>query len=303
MSQSDEVANAGAYEANLHFLRRLRQQVQRFTIRRPRRVFELLLRLIGPDEPRRIVRTENGVLAYINPYNEIGRHILETGSYEKENEALFRNYIQYGDAVLDVGANEGVCTALFGILVGTTGTVVAVEPQSRLRDLIEINCRLNNLPDFRVFRNALGDEPGTTARIALYSALNSGMSSFAKRYHSTTGYEDVTFTSIEHIMNQCGIQRFNFVKVDTEGFEVEVVKAMMPVIRNGGIDHLYVDYHDQILIGRGIDGNDLHDSILAAGMAVSSGSRQLKNSYILYSRHGVAGARPNKGTPANLPTR
>jgi hypothetical protein len=182
-----------AYDANKRYLCQIREKLGRFTQKRPRKFYEKLLRLLSPDEVRRIVRTDKGLLLYINPFNDIGRHVLSMGSYEQENEDLFRQQIKPGDIVLDVGANEGIFAALFGSLVGPQGKVIAVEPQSRLRDLIEINCRLNNLTNYHLFQNALGGTAGGTARIALYSGLNSGMSSLVKTYNSTTGYEEVAF--------------------------------------------------------------------------------------------------------------
>jgi FkbM family methyltransferase len=273
-----------AYEANKRYLSQIREKLGKFTHKRPRKIYEKLLRLLSPDEVRRIVRTERGLLLYINPFNDIGRHILSMGSYEQENEELFRQQIKPGDIVLDVGANEGIFAALFGSLVGHEGKVIAVEPQSRLRDLIEINCRLNDLTNYHLFQNALGGTAGGTARIALYSGLNSGMSSLVKTYNSTTGYEDVAFITIDQILQSCGIDHLDFVKVDTEGFEVEVVHTLLPLIKTGRVGKLYVDYHDAILATRSLSGDELHAQVLKAGMTVVTGSRATKDSYILYAR-------------------
>src|SRR4029453_335880 len=138
----------GSYLANETFLRDLLGRFGTFTKRRPKRFYELLLRLLVPGEVRRIVRLEFGLTYYANPLNHIGRHVLECGGYEIQNLQTFRRHIRAADIVLDVGANEGYFTAFFGLLTGPEGRVIAVEPQSRLCDLIEINCRLNGITSF-----------------------------------------------------------------------------------------------------------------------------------------------------------
>ena len=50
---------------------------------------------------------------------------------KQETVAIFNSELASGQVVLDIGANEGVFSALCGKIVGKDGLVIAIEPQSR----------------------------------------------------------------------------------------------------------------------------------------------------------------------------
>lgn len=58
----------------------------------------------------------------------------------------------------------------------------------------------------------------------------------------------------------------DFVKVDVEGYEKEVVEGMVPAIGAGPVRALLLDYHASVLKKRGINSRDIENMVLAAGM-------------------------------------
>src|SRR5437899_1542781 len=118
------------------------RRFKRLTRARPRFLYEFLIKVLAPAEIRRIVRLEQGILLYINPLNHLGHGVLDPSGYEPETFDVLARYIEPGQVVCDIGANEGIFTAYMGKLVGPEGKVLAVEPQSRLRDVLDITCRL-----------------------------------------------------------------------------------------------------------------------------------------------------------------
>jgi FkbM family methyltransferase len=191
---------------------------------------------------------------------------------------------------LDIGANEGFFSALAGRCVGPQGLVLAVEPQRRLRDVIELNLRLNDVRRFRVYRNAFGGADGTAGRIHLYPSLNSGVASIGRRYRLARRADDFTFVDLARIMQDCSIGKVDFVKVDVEGFEHRVVRSLLPHLTAGVIGGLHIDFHAPLLRAAGIEPTDVHQSILDEGYQVALGDAQHLNSYLLYERADATSA-------------
>jgi len=65
----------------------------------------------------------------------VARQMEQSGSYEAHLTAVFERYCEPGMTVVDVGANIGYYSLLASRLVGPSGRVVAIEPNSE-------NCRL-----------------------------------------------------------------------------------------------------------------------------------------------------------------
>ena len=244
-------------------------------------------RVASPSVHRTIVQSSVQVRAYVHPHTHLGHSLLTTGHYEVETEEIFRSELRQGDVFLDVGANEGFLSALAANLVGPTGWVIAVEPQSRLQSLIEINLRLNDARQYRIFQRAIGDTSTGVGHINLYPETNSGQSSLMKkpRFGWTTlrqDQEEIRFITPADILRDCAVDRFDLVKVDVEGFEHKVVDALLPVIQAGRVRKLLLDYHAAILARSGIDPEAIHQKLLDAGMRVVRGDSTHLQSYLLY---------------------
>src|SRR5690242_2523333 len=83
---------------------------------------------LSPPVHRVVVNSALPLRAYVHPHSHLGRSLLKTGHYEPETEEIFRSELHKGNVFLDIGANEGFLTAFAATLVGSTGTVIAVEP-------------------------------------------------------------------------------------------------------------------------------------------------------------------------------
>jgi FkbM family methyltransferase len=260
----------------------------------PPLIRELWERLSSAQAQRVIVQSTLPLRAYVHPQTHLGHSLLTSGRYEVETEDIFRSELRPADVFLDIGANEGFLCAYAATLVGPTGWVIAVEPQSRLQSLIEINLRLNDARQFHILQRAIGDESSATAHINLYPETNSGQSSLMKkpRFGWTAirrEQEEVRFITPAEILRDCGLERFDFIKVDVEGFEHKVVDALLPLIRAGRVRKLLLDYHAAILAKFGIDPAGIHQKLLDSGMFVARGDAAQLQSYLLYYHAALRG--------------
>jgi FkbM family methyltransferase len=271
-------------EANKVYATNLLQRFDWIRNIRPARVGSLLLRLLAPDERRRIVPTALGLQCYVDPFSHLGRNIIESGHFEPETEEIFRKYVGPGDVFLDIGANEGFFSTLAGTLVGEKGFVIAIEPQSRLREIIEINLLINRVNRHRIFRNAIGGRDGDSGTINLWPAFNSGASSIVQQYRFSSEVDHFQFIAPERVLAESGVDHVDFVKIDVEGYEGEVINSLAPLMKEGKIRRVFVDYHRAILETRGIDPRKIEQDILSAGYRRTLGDTSNFESYFLYER-------------------
>ncbi len=229
---------------------------------RPMVVGALAANVLAPAR-RTIVSSGDGLAYYVDPLSNFGRTLVSNGRYEVETEQLIRNHLRGGDSFLDVGANEGYFSVLAASVVGVTGYVAAVEPQGRLCEIILINLALNGA-NGAVFHGALGGAKGESTELFHSPALNTGYSSVVKRPRFTRSSETVAVLAPDELLG--GRDALALVKVDVEGFEDGVVRSLLPLLQQGKVKALLLDYHASILQARGVQPVAIEQMVLDAGL-------------------------------------
>jgi FkbM family methyltransferase len=196
---------------------------------------------------------------------------------------VFEAVVKEGDTVIDIGANEGAFTCLALRIVGQRGRVIAVEPQPDLRSIIEINCAINNFTNVQIETAALS--PNKTEIMYMFPRINSGSSSIVRSYRwrkRTTMVAGIGFTEL---MQKYAVTTVDFVKIDVEGYEPEVLESMFECIMAGRIKNIFVDFHGSILERRGIDARKI-DQKMTEYMTRTAEGKGLSG-YVLYSMLGA----------------
>jgi FkbM family methyltransferase len=131
-----------------------------------------------------------------------------------------------GDVVFDVGANIGCYSLQSSKAVGKTGRVFAFEPNSASFELLSKNVRVNHANNVAPFRLALG-RFASTASLNIYN--KAGNSSFYRKDQEAglkqIGVESVQVKTLDEIASQHKIDNLRVLKIDTEGYELEVLKG------------------------------------------------------------------------------
>lgn len=249
---------------------------------RPMILGEVILRLLVRSERRRLFELGDGTRLFLDPLSHAGRTILEFGCLEPDTESSLRQYLPAGGSFLDIGANEGVLSALAARLVGSSGLVVAVEPQSQLADLVEVNIRLNGQCRSVVFCAALGGVAGDSMSLNLYPSLNSGASSLVSRYRFSWAREEVEFVGPSEVFAPLETGVFDLVKIDVEGFEGRVVRCLGEQLSEGRVRRLLVDYHAPQLQQLGESPSDIDEFIRGCGFVRYEG--EPVSGYAMYER-------------------
>ena len=231
---------------------------------RPQPLAVLLGKVVAGWQRRRLVELPNGIIYHFDPVTQFASRWFELGAYEQGTEAIFRAEINADDVVLDVGANEGYFTVMAAQLAHR-GRVIAVEPQARCVEAIGRNLAANAILNCIIQPVALGQTQGA-GQIQLMPEINTGASSLVRSYRWSRQTQPVEIIDAGTLAARVGVQGFDFVKIDVEGYEPEVVEGLLPLLRAGRVKKLLLDYHDRLLAARGFRPEDIHAQIIATGM-------------------------------------
>lgn len=151
---------------------------------------------------------------------------LEKRKHRKRMIAHYREYIQNGDLVFDVGANLGERTKVFRTL---GAKVIAIEPtkycSEYLTKLFEGDKNVIVVP------KALGEKEGVgeihiNEKLPVLSTMSNKWateSRFSKDYQWEKN-EQISITTLDTLIAQFGTPKF--CKIDVEGFEYQVLSGL-----------------------------------------------------------------------------
>jgi FkbM family methyltransferase len=130
-----------------------------------------------------------------------------------------------GDTVLDVGAFKGDTAIYFADLVGASGKVISFEPvKSNYQDLVH-NIRQNGLEHIVLPVNKGCGSASGSIRIA--TAPQGSPWAF---FSPERGVEDIYVTTVDEFVAGEGLERVDFIKLDVEGVEREVIMGAKKTI-------------------------------------------------------------------------
>jgi FkbM family methyltransferase len=148
-----------------------------------------------------------------------------------KNHVYERFPIQKGSTVVDVGANIGIFTILASRLVGDRGAVVAVEPTPSSFRLMKRNISLNGCVNVKTVMAALGEKE-SVGMLNMYQR-NIVNSFFSRDKTDGTAKHSarVQIKTLDGLTNELGLNGLDFLKIDTEGYEVPILKGGIETIR------------------------------------------------------------------------
>lgn len=171
-----------------------------------------------------IKQCKRGFFAYNQFDLVVGRSLEHYGEWCDEELDLFKEIINPGDIILDVGAYLGTHTVFFAKEVGPLGKVLAFEPQRSSFQMLCTNLTLNALYNTHCFQVGLSDEQGQVKLPVVdpYEGKNYGGIPIE-------GYiEGETLALIP--IDLLDLKQCNHIKIDVEGMEEKVLKGAVKTI-------------------------------------------------------------------------
>jgi FkbM family methyltransferase len=232
---------------------------------------------------RKPYATRYGVFA-VSPISYLGADLLRIGEYEPAMVAVLHKYLRPGGTFVDLGASEGYFSVIASALVGVGGRVIAVEPQSRLQEVIHTNLELNDCSNVEVFQMLVAGQDGELS-LTLTPELNTGASSIhpsRQKLRAMMAVEQVPSRTMASFLQFAQVGMCDLMKTDIEGAEWDVLMNAGEALRSGIIRRLVLEIHNSILEARGLCGRDLHEFLLACGYQVDCSLGPW-----VYSREGI----------------
>lgn len=157
------------------------------------------------------------------------KYILGTQEVYK-TEAFIKNF-KKGEILFDIGAHVGYFSAMAALINNGTGGVFAFEPRPMNAMFFRKHMKKNKFQNVSLFEAAVGDSEKTVK-------FDPGKGS-ATGHVSTGGRMKVRQVSIDKMLKEGLLPVPDFIKIDVEGGEIEVLKGLTEIISN---------HHPKILV-------------------------------------------------------
>jgi FkbM family methyltransferase len=184
------------------------------------RLYETALKLCRNRPDSIEVGVKDGRRLSANLTTGMHDQVFFLGEFERAVTRIAASLIKPGDVCLDVGANFGWYTTLFGARIGDRGGVHSFEPVPATFRELERNIELMGSPANVYLNNmALGDKPGTVV-LNLFEGLPTGHASLSSQGRADASAFDCPMITLDSYLEEKGIEKVDLVKVDIEGAEI-----------------------------------------------------------------------------------
>ncbi|MGI0058014.1 MAG: FkbM family methyltransferase [Nitrosarchaeum sp.] len=162
------------------------------------------------------------------------------GIYEEFETNIVKKEVKQGDVVIDIGANIGYFTLIFAKLVGDKGKVFAFEPDPTNFELLKKNVEINGYKNVVLEQKALSDNQGKMM-LSLNKVNTAGHQLDFKNEKSSNSVE-VDVLSLDKYFSKHIID-INFIKMDVEGAESNIIQGMTNILKNSKSLKMIVEYN------------------------------------------------------------
>jgi FkbM family methyltransferase len=184
------------------------------------------------------------IWVHIDTLYPIEREML-TGCYEWESVEIIDRYVKGGDICIDVGANVGPLSFALAKKVRPDGRVYACEPGPFLFRRLVSNVHLNPAYENLLLPFELGFSDQKETRQWNEDRQNRGNAGFL--FQQPNRPESIQLIPLDDFAEEQRFQKLNFIKLDVEGMEYEVIKGALRTIEK----HKPILYYETGLYEKG----------------------------------------------------
>jgi FkbM family methyltransferase len=179
----------------------------------------------------------------------LGPHLIRHGCFEPWLMRYIEEALRPGMVFIDVGANVGFFTLVGAAVVGRSGRVIAIEALPKLVPIVRDNLQINGF-DYHssILPFAAAREEGevTFYEFGRYKGGNTLVPEIAAAtcnvlLEETTPIK-VKARTLTSMLAETKIAKADLIKIDVEGYEVEVLEGAMQFLRAQSSLHLIVEW-------------------------------------------------------------
>lgn len=214
----------------------------------------LLVRSIPEGYAKSIIKNASGFVVNLLPKKVISVNIkgtrlrmyedrvFDTKLLAKEISGYNSYYnLKKGDIVIDAGAYSGLFTIYAAKKVGSTGKVIAYEPDPYNWVILNKNIELNNLKNVEVVKKGLFDKVDSLPFDV--QSVGSNIVSIDHAFHNRKTINHINVAPLDEEIKRLGLKKVNFIKMDIEGAEIEAMKGATQTLKHKSINLAIASYH------------------------------------------------------------
>ncbi len=176
---------------------------------------------------------EEGSIEFANWENPLAPRKVLTQSEVN----FFKKFIPKGSFAIDIGSNVGDTTVPMALAAGKDGLVLGFEPNPHIFKILTNNADLNpGKVNIVPLHFAITDNDGEFYyQSSEASFANGGISEQPTKYHgSYLLSEKIRGINLEKYLHHHyadRIEQLSFIKIDTEGYDKEIIRSIQPVLK------------------------------------------------------------------------
>lgn len=170
-------------------------------------------------------------------------------SYDERNLFIIKHFIKEGDYVFDVGSHIGLYSINLSKLVGPKGKVICLEPSDIMDQKLKSNFILNGCRNFKIYNCCAGEKNGYCdffeidydkfphGSVNSSTIMNEKISSeyFSNKLNKKKKEIKTLDTIYNNLIDESSTVHSSptvkFIKIDTEGNEIDVLKGAKNIIK------------------------------------------------------------------------
>ena len=197
---------------------------------------------------RKVVKLKKyNINLFIDPFNFFGLKINNQEIYEYRITKYIYKNLNKNSIFFDIGSNEGYYS-IIASKKNFNGKTYSFEPIKSLIKIIKKNLSINKIQNCKIYNFAIG-EKNKISKINIYHEKNEGSSSIVNKYRYSNKNQKIQIKSLDNFYKR---NKFNFkidlIKIDVEGYEINVLNGMMNLIKKKKINKILVEYHFNIIL-------------------------------------------------------
>ncbi len=219
-------------------------------------------------------RTIRAVLLFRNlgratGLNRLMALLLVRENYEERYQAAMLGAIRQGDIGWDVGANVGLYSKKFSDIVGPSGKIFAYEPSPA--NLQRLNAAVAGRANLTVVPVALGEREDVVAFEQSRDALGAMSRIREKSDTASERQVKVQLSSGDRLISSGVVAMPNVIKIDTEGFELDVLLGLRQTLQEKRLRMLCIEVHFGLLQERGLSNapSDIEKLLVSSGFTIA----------------------------------
>ena len=167
--------------------------------------------------------------------------------YKRYNSILYKepvtiewlNKIKSNQILWDIGANIGIYSLYAAII--KRANVFAFEPISNSSNVLLKNIELNCLQDkIKIFNFGLGNKNNLSKLFYVSNHAGSARHSY-KKSKKFKYFENILILNPEYLINNKLLKMPNYVKIDTDGGEIEILKGLKKVLKSAKLKSICIE--------------------------------------------------------------